>query len=830
MVSQSTSDLVTAAELRDANERLRWVLLTITEAHVVYSRDWRVLAINPVAESSIFKRPASELLGKIIWQEYPEARDTDVYGHYARAFEGNHPVHFETLSLVANRWFEVHAYPRGDRLEVYLRDITDRKLAEQALREAEIQASRRATELTTVFDTITFPVIEFDVHGAPVGVNAAGRAVLGLEPETLDSEQWVELIIHDRGARHLDGNPLTPDELPVSRALLGEAVQRQVMVVRDARGREGIYEASASPLRENGQIVGAVVAWHDVTTLKLAEQELRESEEQLRLAQASAKLGTWDWKPKLNKLTFSPELHHLYGLTPGTIKTYQDWRKLAHPDDIERVEAERDQAIEHDQSFNLEFRVLHSSGEIRWINAQGGAYRDASGAVERVLGVNSDITERKRAEHAARANDARYRAFFENLREAVSVYEVVRDRHGCIVNWIIRELNEPFVQALGVPRKDMLDRLVTDAFGPDRAAEYMEQWSRVLSTGETEAYERTVAGRYYHISAFPIDANTIAATALDVTERHVREAHIAQLSRLYAVLSKVNECIVRTHNELELHREVCRIVAEQGDFPLVWVGLVRDRQVMPVASFGQCSNYVDEIRVEIEGELGKGPTGTCIREARVVINDDFADNPTTAPWRTSALRFGLRSSAAFPLWLQGNIVGALTLYGSEPHALDDEQIKLLSALSADVSYALGALHQERLRTDAEQALIASEQSLRDADLRKNEFLAMLSHELRNPLTPISTSLFILDRAVAGGEQANRAKAVIARQFGQLTRLVDDLLDITRISRGKFSLRRVRFDLVQMVVRSAEDHRTLFVDAGITFDVSTGARPLWVERR
>jgi len=78
----------------------------------------------------------------------------------------------------------------------------------------------------------------------------------------------------------------------------------------------------------------------------------------------------------------------------------------------------------------------------------------------------------------------------------------------------------------------------------------------------------------------------------------------------------------------------------------------------------------------------------------------------------------------------------------------------------------------------------AEEELREADRRKDEFLAMLSHELRNPLAPIRNSTYILRHAAPGGAQAERARVVIERQAEHLTRLVDDLLDVTRIERGR----------------------------------------------
>ncbi len=121
----------------------------------------------------------------------------------------------------------------------------------------------------------------------------------------------------------------------------------------------------------------------------------------------------------------------------------------------------------------------------------------------------------------------------------------------------------------------------------------------------------------------------------------------------------------------------------------------------------------------------------------------------------------------------------------------------------------------------------AEDALLEADRRKNEFLGMLSHELRNPLAPIRNSLYILARATPGGEQALRAMRVIERQVQHTTRLVDDLLDVTRITRGKIRLQRERVDLGELARRTAEDHRELFAKSGVLLDVTVEADPVIV---
>jgi two-component system CheB/CheR fusion protein len=159
-----------------------------------------------------------------------------------------------------------------------------------------------------------------------------------------------------------------------------------------------------------------------------------------------------------------------------------------------------------------------------------------------------------------------------------------------------------------------------------------------------------------------------------------------------------------------------------------------------------------------------------------------------------------------------------------------------------IALLCGSLRQSLLRTQRiarelrqqgedrkrdEAALRESEEKLREADVRKNEFLGVLSHELRNPLAPIRNSLYILGRTPPGSEQARRSLAVIERQVQQLARLTDDLLDVTRISRGKVRLQRERIDLSALVRRTAEDHRQLFVNEGIQLDVVVADDPVWV---
>ncbi|HEY3448124.1 MAG TPA: PAS domain S-box protein [Myxococcales bacterium] len=122
----------------------------------------------------------------------------------------------------------------------------------------------------------------------------------------------------------------------------------------------------------------------------------------------------------------------------------------------------------------------------------------------------------------------------------------------------------------------------------------------------------------------------------------------------------------------------------------------------------------------------------------------------------------------------------------------------------------------------------AEEALREADRHKNEFLAILSHELRNPLSSIKANLYLLDRVAPGTERAKQAKEVIARQADRLAMLVDDLLDVTRIARGKVELSRGRVDLGEVVRTALDDCRVLFENRGVGVEAVLSPAPILVE--
>jgi PAS domain S-box-containing protein len=123
---------------------------------------------------------------------------------------------------------------------------------------------------------------------------------------------------------------------------------------------------------------------------------------------------------------------------------------------------------------------------------------------------------------------------------------------------------------------------------------------------------------------------------------------------------------------------------------------------------------------------------------------------------------------------------------------------------------------------------AAEEALRDADRRKDDFIAILAHELRNPLGPVRMAVEILRRADPSEPRAARAREIVARQVGHMARLIDDLLDVSRIARGKLALQVERCDLAAIARQTSEDYRATLEGAGLRLRVSVGDAPVWVD--
>lgn len=176
--------------------------------------------------------------------------------------------------------------------------------------------------------------------------------------------------------------------------------------------------------------------------------------------------------------------------------------------------------------------------------------------------------------------------------------------------------------------------------------------------------------------------------------------------------------------------------------------------------------------------------------------------------------YGIRSYACHPLLVDGRLLGTLSFASRDRDELSEEDLAFLQTIASCVAVAF-----ERLR------LI---QRLRSADRHKDEFLAMLAHELRGPLAPIRNAVHLLRMADGNRQATERACALLERQVGQMVRLVDDLLDISRIGGGKLELRRRRIEMAAVAQRVVETVRPLVERSGHHLALTLPPEPLRLE--
>ncbi|MDD5629456.1 MAG: GAF domain-containing protein, partial [Elusimicrobia bacterium] len=210
-------------------------------------------------------------------------------------------------------------------------------------------------------------------------------------------------------------------------------------------------------------------------------------------------------------------------------------------------------------------------------------------------------------------------------------------------------------------------------------------------------------------------------------------SRISRLNRVYTVLSSANHAIVHARARQELIAESCRVTAERGGFPLVWVGFTDPAtgRVQPEARAGAAAPHFARHWIStLDVAEGRGLSGRAIRENRPVVLRDILADPDMRPWHELASAAQLRSGAAFPLTVGGRPVGVLSIAAAEVGFFDEMEVKLLAELAMDLSYALEKLEQEERRREAEQALGAERDRLETVTRHAGVGLAVFSREHR----------------------------------------------------------------------------------------------------
>jgi PAS domain S-box-containing protein len=405
VVQDITERKRTEESLKKSHAFIRQIIDTDPNFVFAKDRQGRFTLVNQ-AVADCYGTTVEELLGKTDADFNPnchfQEKDRDVFDSLKDLFireetitDASGSVHW--LQTVRRPLFDEHG--RATQVLGVATDITQRKLADDALRESE-------ERFRTLADNISQFAWMADAAGSRFWYNRRWYEYTGTTFEEMRGWGW-ENVHH-------------PDHV--------DRVRETWRKARDSgkswegtfpmRGRDGRYRwflSHATPIRDDQ---GRIARWFgtntDVTELRQAQEELRQSEERLRLALAGGEMGAWDVDLVNDTARWDSKEFALLGLREGSVcPSPMKFYRCIHPEDKAVVRQSVDRAIDETGSLEHEFRVILSDGQIRWLAAKGRVLKDEEGKPVRMIGVNFDVTERKLAE-------ARFRSFAHELETRVA--------------------------------------------------------------------------------------------------------------------------------------------------------------------------------------------------------------------------------------------------------------------------------------------------------------------------------------------------------------------------------------------------------------------------
>ena len=410
-----------------------------------------------------------------------------------------------------------------------------------------------------------------------------------------------------------------------------------------------------------------------------------------------------------------------------------------------------------------------------------------------------------RHESALKASESRTSAILGSITDGLVTFD--RD-------WQYTYVNAAAAHIIGRSPESLLGQRVWDLFPEAVGGDTWRLLHRAVQDRVSVSYEslNPLVHRWFSTRAYPTADGGVAVYFQDVTARKQAEreldAHLGAMSRLQGLSTQ----LVHTGDLHALLREILLAANEllgttRGNIQL-YDPDTRRLSLVVHQGFGQ--RFLERFNED-------GNPMICDRAAdqleRVIVEDLTLEPGLKDTFDLAVLLGdGIRAVQSTPLVTRdGRLLGMLSTHWNQAHRPTERQLRYLDLLARMASDYI-----ERTQ---------SEQSLLEADRKKNEFLAMLAHELRNPLAPIANAVEVVRRAEGANERIDQASAMLDRQVRQLVRLVDDLLDMSRITSGKIELRREVVELGALVNQAVEGTRWLVQSMEHELQVTLPMRPL-----
>jgi len=301
----------------------------------------------------------------------------------------------------------------------------------------------------------------------------------------------------------------------------------------------------------------------EIEERKQAEEALRESKKRYEMATRAAKVGVWDWNIQTNEFYLDPNVKRILGYNDDEIPDdINVWTTYIYPDDLQPVmEAAQAHLEGGTPEYVFEHRMIHKDGSIRWILVRGKAIRDEQGHAIRIIGTDTDITDRKQAEEALQESEERFRTIFETAQDSIFIKDQnLRYTH---VNPAIGRLFEQ-------PASEIIGKTDGDLFGEDAAAHIREVDSQVLEGKIIEEEHSKPVNNVlitFHVIKVPLRDDTgkivgLCGIARDITERKQAEEKTQQQNEFlnHVIESLVNPfCVINADDySVELANSIAR--------------------------------------------------------------------------------------------------------------------------------------------------------------------------------------------------------------------------------------------------------------------------------
>lgn len=490
---------------------------------------------------------------------------------------------------------------------------------------------------------------------------------------------------------------------------------KQIVPVKNADGTETIYLEIKSPIYDTqGNITGLLGVSTDITEQENAKRKEREEREKLEKIASRLPGMIYQFRMKPDgSVSFpyvSEAIRQIYELEPEEVQNDASIVfERVHPDDLEKGLQSVQESASTLKPWIHEYRYIAKDGSIKYLKGNALPQREEDGSIL-WHGFISDITAQKQAEHE----------FFATMELQSNILKMVpagifcKDRSlrylGC---------NEVFMRNLGMNDVNQIIGKTDFALAPVAAAEkYRADDLKVIETEQPLYGQRKTFlapdGTTKHIltNKTPLrnlkgEVIGVLGTYIDITALTETQELLQNTSRLYLLISQLNQMFIRHKDQKLLLQETCNMMVKYGGFLMCWIGTADPAtgKVIPLYISGKEEGYLSDIKgISVKNiPEGRGPTGTAIRERRLVYTQDISVDPLMLPWREEALKRGYRSTMAVPLIVNGEVKYAMSVYsGKAFHFSDEKEIVLMQEIADDLSFTLTALENEKQKALAEK--------------------------------------------------------------------------------------------------------------------------------